>query len=59
MEFLAPFWDLLFPRCDLKTQVSLLNVCHRVHAVGMSTCHVMQRLRLRKHCWQRKQFPNH
>uniref|UniRef100_A0A6C0BPU9 DUF4116 domain-containing protein n=1 Tax=viral metagenome TaxID=1070528 RepID=A0A6C0BPU9_9ZZZZ len=45
MEFLAPFWDQLFHRCDVQTQAALLRVCRRVHHIGMTDENLYYRLR--------------
>jgi len=58
MEFLAPFWDRLFYRCDPATQYALLRVCTRVSAVGMTSARLGHRLRLYKRRWQEKCFPD-
>jgi len=36
MEFLAPFWNQLFRRCDAKTQSALVRVCTRIYTIGMT-----------------------
>uniref|UniRef100_A0A6C0BMP1 Uncharacterized protein n=1 Tax=viral metagenome TaxID=1070528 RepID=A0A6C0BMP1_9ZZZZ len=44
MEFLAPFWNRLFYRCDIATQVTLLCVCSRIYKIGMLDQHLHARL---------------
>jgi len=40
----VPFWDHLFSRCDLPTQLTLLHVCQRINRVGMTESNVMRRI---------------
>jgi len=58
MECIAPFWDSLFRRCEVDTQVALLSVCRRVNAVGMTDRNVIRRIWLVKRAYQLKKFPN-
>uniref|UniRef100_A0A6C0BP07 Uncharacterized protein n=1 Tax=viral metagenome TaxID=1070528 RepID=A0A6C0BP07_9ZZZZ len=57
MEFIAPFWDMLFRRCSVRSQVNLLLVCQRVYTIGMIDTNLMHRILLFKRYKQLKFHP--
>jgi len=57
MQCIEPFWDLLFSRCAVATQVKLLYVCRRVNKVGMTESNLMQRILMLKRQRQLENFP--
>uniref|UniRef100_A0A6C0BLW2 DUF4116 domain-containing protein n=1 Tax=viral metagenome TaxID=1070528 RepID=A0A6C0BLW2_9ZZZZ len=58
MEFISPFWDLLFFRCDLPEQARLMRVCSRIYRVGTTDSRMMHRLKIQHRRWQARALPD-